>query len=311
MLAPITVREVMQAPVEEIQPGETAREAARRLIGREIGSLVVCDGQRPVGIVTEIDIARVVAEGGDPSRLSVEAVMAAPLVTIDADEPIEAAAASMREHGIKRLPVVEEGTLAGIVTTTDLSNFLPHLVRLGREDEPDESRERTRVRVDTAYERDDWEFEYLGQEKQIDVGDSVRFSKVLSAEDVETFAEVTGDTNRLHLDEEFASASRFGGRIAHGALVVGVISAALARLPGMVIYLSQDVSYLGPVPIGDRVTARCTVVERVGDDRFRLTTAVETDDGETVIDGEAVVISDEIPTDETTDGEEEPAAPVE
>jgi acyl dehydratase/CBS domain-containing protein len=298
MLAPITIREVMQTPVEEIEPGESAREAASRLIEREIGSLVVCEGRSPVGIVTEVDVTGLVAEGGDPSALRVEEIMAAPLVTIDAGEPIEAAAATMREHGIKRLPVVEEGALVGIVTTTDLSNFLPHLVRVGREDEPDESRERTRVRVDTAYERDDWAFEYLGREEQIDVGDSVRFSKSLSAADVEAFAEASGDTNRLHLDEEFARASRFGGCIVHGALVVGVISSALARLPGMVIYLSQDVSYLGPVPIGDRVTAECTVVERVGDDRFRLATTVETGDGETVVDGEAVVISDAIPTEE-------------
>jgi acyl dehydratase len=204
----------------------------------------------------------------------------------------------MREHSIRRLPVVEDGAVAGIITTTDLSNYLPHLVRMGREDTPDESRERTSVRVDTAYEREEWEFEYLGDESQIDVGDTVRFTKTLSEEDVEAFAEASGDTNRLHMDDEFAKTTRFGERIAHGTLVVGAISSALARLPGLIIYLSQDVSYLGPVPLGERVTAECEVVENIGDNRFRLSTVVKTSDGETVIDGEAVVISDEIPTGE-------------
>ena len=57
-------------------------------------------------------------------------------------------------------------------------------------------------------------------------------------------------------------------------------------------------SYLGPVPLDERVTAECEVVENIGNNRFRLSTIVKTSDGETVIDGEAVVISDEIPTGE-------------
>ena len=87
-------------------------------------------------------------------------------------------------------------------------------------------------------------------------------------------------------------------QFAHGSLVGGIISAALARLPGLIIYLSQDVSYLGPVPLGARVTAECEVVENIGKGRFRLSTTVMAGSGEdadTVIDGEAVVISDPIP----------------
>jgi len=127
------------------------------------------------------------------------------------------------------------------------------------------------------------------------VGDHVRFSKTLSAADVERFAEISGDTNRLHLDDEFAQGSRFGRRIVHGTLVSGIISAALARLPGLTVYLSQELSYRGPVDIGDRVTAHCEVVEQLKADRFRLATAVDDGDGETVVEGDAVVISDPIP----------------
>ena len=298
MMTPISVREVMHAPVEKIAPDESAHAAATRLHENGIGSLVVSTNGDPVGIVTEADVTGLVSDGRDPTTTTVEAFMSSPLISIDAAEPIESAAKTMREHNIRRLPVAEDGAVVGIVTTTDLSNYLPHLVRMGRNETPDTERERTSVRVDTAYERDDWEFEYLGDESQIDVGDTVRFTKTISKDDVESFAEASGDTNRLHMDEEFAATTRFGERIAHGTLVVGIISSALARLPGLIIYLSQDVSYLGPVPLEERVTAECEVVENIGDNRFRLSTAVSRSDGETVVDGEAVVISDAIPTEE-------------
>ncbi len=295
MLASITVREVMRFPVETIQPSESARTAATHLFEQGIGSLIVCENGNPAGIITDVDISRLVSEGKDPETTTVEAAMSSPLLSADADEPIEAAAERMRRHTIKRLPVLEDGEVVGIVTTTDLANYLPHLIQLGRDEAPDEDRERVSIRPDTAYERDEWTFEYLGNEAQIDVGDTVRFTKTISEEDVEAFAEASGDTNRLHMDEEFAAQTRFGGRIAHGTLVVGIVSSALARLPGMVIYLSQDVSYLGPVPLGEEVTAECEVVENIGNNRFRLSTKVIRSDGEAVIDGEAAVIADSIP----------------
>ncbi|WP_302081516.1 CBS domain-containing protein [Salinibaculum rarum] len=295
MLAPITVEEVMRSPVETIQPSDSVRTAATRLFEAGIGSLVVCENGSPVGIITDVDISQLVSEGHDPETTAVEVVMSTPLVSVAVDEPIEDAAERMRAHNIKRLPVVEDETVVGIVTTTDLANFLPHLVQMGRDEEPDTDRERVSVRADTAYERDEWTFEYLGNEAQIDVGDTVRFTKTISEADVEAFAEASGDTNRLHMDEEFAAQTRFGGRIAHGTLVVGIISSALARLPGMVIYLSQDVSYLGPVPLGEEVTAVCEVVENIGNNRFRLSTEVVRSDDEAVIDGEAAVIADSVP----------------
>ncbi|MES3516051.1 MAG: MaoC family dehydratase, partial [Natronomonas sp.] len=144
------------------------------------------------------------------------------------------------------------------------------------------------------YDDPDWEFDRLG-EGAVDVGETIRFRKRLSEADVERFAEATGDTNRLHLDEAFAAESRFGGRIAHGILGVGVISAALARLPGLVVYLSQDIRFLGPVRIDETVTAVCEVIDRLGENRFELTTTVYDEDGEVVIDGTAIVLVDALP----------------
>lgn len=218
-------------------------------------------------------------------------MMTSPVITTTPETAVTQAAETLRENGIKRLPVVDDaGALAGIVTTTDLSNYLPHLPRPERDRPGAAGDERHDTRVDTAYEGEDWDHEYVGDEAEIDVGETSRFTKTLAEADVEAFADASGDTNRLHLDDAYAAETRFGARIVHGTLVAGTISAALARLPGLTVYLSQDVSYLGPVPIGADVTAECEVVEWISEDRFRLTTTVERADGETVIDGEAVVI---------------------
>jgi len=288
-------------------------EAARLLHDRDVGSVVVEDNGI-AGIVTESDVVSLVATGGDPDTTSVEAVMSTPVHTVGADEGVVVAARRLREHRIKKLPVTggdeqegdedgdgiedgdgTEGELVGIVTTTDLAHFLPHVRWHHPDSADDDDRVRRTERRDTAYEKDDWTFEYVGHEDAIDVGDVLRFSKTLDEDEVEAFADASGDTNRLHLDDDYAAGTRFGRRIVHGTLVAGTVSAALARLPGLVVYLSQEVSYLGPVDIGDRVTAECEVVEDIGNDRYRLSTAVTDGDGETAIDGEAVVLADPIP----------------
>ncbi|WP_338742111.1 MaoC family dehydratase [Haloplanus salilacus] len=147
-----------------------------------------------------------------------------------------------------------------------------------------------------TYSKAEWSFDHSDDgDGIVSVGDRIRFSKSVTEEEVGVFADASGDTNRLHLDDEFAEGTRFGRRIAHGTLVSGLISAALARLPGLTIYLSQDLQFLGPVDIGERVTAICEVVEDLGDGRYRLTTVVEDEDGETVIDGEAIVLIDDRP----------------
>ncbi|WP_136717570.1 CBS domain-containing protein [Halorientalis salina] len=300
MLAPVTIREVMNSTVETIPPETPAIEAAALLYTEGIGSLVVVRDGTPVGMVTESDMVRLLAQERDAEEVTAADCMSAPPITIDVDDSIALAVERFRDHTVKKLPVMDGEELVGIVTTTDLSYYLPHLARKATERPTDREGQtgdrHRRTRVDTAYENDDWSFESIGErDDHIDLGDVVKFSKTLSETDVEAFAEASGDTNRLHLDAEYASGTRFEHRIAHGTLVVGTVSAALARLPGLIVYLSQDVSYLGPVDIGDRVTAVCEVVEELGNDRYRLTTTVTREDGTQVIDGEAVVLADDIP----------------
>ncbi|MFT4882265.1 MAG: 3-hydroxybutyryl-CoA dehydratase [Natronomonas sp.] len=168
------------------------------------------------------------------------------------------------------------------------------------EDEEDDEDEGTEAgtpagtsQVEAAEDLDSWEVNLAADEADdLGVGHRFEFTKTISEADVDSFAAASGDTNPLHLDDEFAEDTRFRGRIAHGTLVGGLISAALARLPGLVIYLSQDLEFHSPVRIGDRVTAECEIVEGLGNDQFRLTTRVMNGD-DIAIDGEAVIMVDD------------------
>jgi 3-hydroxybutyryl-CoA dehydratase len=124
------------------------------------------------------------------------------------------------------------------------------------------------------------------------VGDRAETSRVVTEELLEHFAEATGDRNPIHFDEGYAATTRFGGRIAHGLLVGGVISSLLANeLPGPgTVYLGQELSFRAPVRIGDEV--RCEVeVTEVGE-RGRVTLATRAWVGETlVVDGVARVLA--------------------
>jgi len=293
MLGPPNVSDVMNEPVTTVTPETTVLEATRLLHENDIGSVVVV-GEAVVGIVTESDVVALVAADGDPAETRVESVMAQPVETVSQDTTVVEAARRFRDRRIKKLPVCEDGQLVGILTTTDIANYLPHARHSLPSHEADADRVRQTERQDTAYERDDWAFEYLGHEASIDVGDTLRFSKTLDQSEVETFADASGDTNRLHLDDAYAAGTRFGRRIVHGTLVAGTISAALARLPGLILYLSQELSYLGPVDIGERVTAECEVVTDLGQGRYRIGTTAYTDD-EAVLDGEAVVMIESLP----------------
>ncbi|HET9004797.1 MAG TPA: MaoC family dehydratase, partial [Gemmatimonadaceae bacterium] len=116
-------------------------------------------------------------------------------------------------------------------------------------------------------------------------------SKKITSEGIIAFAEATGDFNPVHIDEEAGRASLFGERIAHGMLGAGLISAVLGmKLPGAgALYLSQTLKFVKPVKIGDTITARAEVVEVVAaKKRVRLLTTVRNQDGETVIEGEAM-----------------------
>ena len=125
------------------------------------------------------------------------------------------------------------------------------------------------------------------------VGASAEMSRTVTDVDVMSYAAITGDYNPVHVDAEAAAKSMFKGRIAHGMLSAGFISAVLAmKLPGPgAIYLSQSLRFTKPVRLGDTVTARVEVTETIpAKKRVRLATTCRNQQGDTVIEGEALVM---------------------
>lgn len=109
--------------IAAVQVDETLVDAAREMREKHVGAVVVLDGsRRPVGMLTDRDIVcRVVAEGRDPQLVSVKSTMSGDLVTVRRDETIDQVAFSMRDHGVRRVPIVDgEGKLAGLVAFDDL-----------------------------------------------------------------------------------------------------------------------------------------------------------------------------------------------
>ncbi|MBW7837166.1 MAG: MaoC family dehydratase [Sphingomonadales bacterium] len=130
------------------------------------------------------------------------------------------------------------------------------------------------------------------------VGDAATFAKTVTEADILLFAAVSGDTNPVHIDQDFAAATPFKSRIAHGMLSASFISAVLGvRLPGPgTIYLSQSMRFRAPVRVGDTVVATATI-KTLDVDKRRVTLETVCKVGDTVvIDGEAVVMADRRPT---------------
>ncbi len=117
-----TVREVMTAKPVALQSGTTLQEAARAMRDHDVGSVVVLDDDVVRGIVTDRDIVvRAVAEGRDPATTVLAEISSERVVTVSPDDPVDRAVALMREHAVRRLPVVENGRPAGIVSIGDLA----------------------------------------------------------------------------------------------------------------------------------------------------------------------------------------------
>ncbi|MCC6046275.1 MAG: MaoC family dehydratase [Ignisphaera sp.] len=105
---------------------------------------------------------------------------------------------------------------------------------------------------------------------KIDVGYKVVYEKRITEVDVAFFGLVSGDLNPLHFDEELASRTKFGGRVVHGALTTSLVSAALARLPGIPVALEVYFKYTSPVRIGDVVRVEGVVTEKERENRFKV-----------------------------------------
>ncbi len=124
----------------------------------------------------------------------------------------------------------------------------------------------------------------------VDIGYRTTHTKTITEADIVKFAEVSGDYNPVHVNEDYARKTFFGGRIAHGVIAIALISAAAAKLPGLVILLSHSSRFLKPVKIGETITAVAEVVgARKEKGIVNLKTTGTNQNGEVVVEGETVV----------------------
>jgi len=127
----------------------------------------------------------------------------------------------------------------------------------------------------------------------LQIGQTATFTRTASEEAVKLFAAVSGDTNPVHLDAEFAAGTMFKERIAHGMYTGGLISAAIAmEMPGPgTIYLGQELRFERPVKLGDTITITLEVIEKIDGKNFvKLKTTATNQDGKVVVSGTATVM---------------------
>jgi CBS domain-containing protein len=117
------VGDIMTADVKTVSPTDTFADTARILSENRISSVVVKDGEKVAGIITERDVVRAVAEGADVAKLTVGERMTKELTTVDRKTDLADAAQLMAERRIRHLPVLDKGSLAGIVSIRDLTHW--------------------------------------------------------------------------------------------------------------------------------------------------------------------------------------------
>jgi CBS domain-containing protein len=122
--APDTVGEIMTRDVITVSPADTVERAVRLMVEHEIGSVVVVDGDRPVGVFTERDLTRRILEDTELLQRKIEDVMSAPVVVTRPDVQMIEAFDLMNARNIRRLPIVEDERIVGIVTERDLLKWV-------------------------------------------------------------------------------------------------------------------------------------------------------------------------------------------
>lgn len=126
-----TVAEFMSSEVRSVHKGASIKEAGRLLQKWRIGSLLVDDGSRYIGIITDTDLSRkAVAKGLDPNTTTVMSCMSKAVITIEDCEPIKEALRLMKKEGIRHLPVTEDGTIIGVLSVGDLLRAYQKMLEL-------------------------------------------------------------------------------------------------------------------------------------------------------------------------------------
>jgi CBS domain-containing protein len=123
-----TAREIMTPGATYLEAQHSVADAAQQMASDDIGAMPVCDGEgKLIGMVTDRDlVVRVLSEGRDPSATTIgDVVEQTEVVTIGADDPVEEALRTMKDHAVRRLPVIDGTELVGMVSQADIARALP------------------------------------------------------------------------------------------------------------------------------------------------------------------------------------------
>jgi len=127
----VLVRDIMSKEVKVVRPDSSVKEVVATMNKFDIGSILVVQGKRPVGIITERDILRrIVQPCLAPETLTARQVMTSPLLTINETASLDEAAKLMAKEKVKKLPVMDKQKLVGIVTLTDIVTKVPTMLSI-------------------------------------------------------------------------------------------------------------------------------------------------------------------------------------
>lgn len=130
----VLVREIMNSPAITAIGNETAKDLALKMIHYKVGSVIITESEKPIGIVTYSDIThKAVARDLKPSTIFAKEIMSSPLYTIDSDKDIRDAARLMRKSRVKRLGVTYKNRLVGIITMSDIISIIPEIMDITSE----------------------------------------------------------------------------------------------------------------------------------------------------------------------------------
>lgn len=129
----LKVKDVMVRPVITVKPGTSTREAAKVMVKNQIGSIIIAEDDKPLGIATERDfMERLLAAGKDPDKTTIDEIMTTKLADISPEASVFDAIRMMRAHRYSQLPVTKEGKLIGIVALADLMHVLATFIMAER-----------------------------------------------------------------------------------------------------------------------------------------------------------------------------------
>jgi CBS domain-containing protein len=127
----IHMRDLMVTKVITTKKDSTVEEAVKLMNKHEIGCLIVTENDRPIGILTERDLLkRILARSKDLKRMMVDEVMSTPLISVEPNVQVGDASRLMFQKNIKKMPIVKEGELLGLVTLTDILRIQPQLIKM-------------------------------------------------------------------------------------------------------------------------------------------------------------------------------------